>query len=289
MDILKTDSKIPTKKWLPEVAVLNKTSDVTNKEIQSVTTALKVQVLRDFAPIWGISADIKFYSDESKVPFDAWKFIFLDTSDQAGALGYHELTPEGYPQGLVFVKESAKAGVAWSTTASHEMLEILLDPYTDLLVMEQKQGQSPKLYAYEVCDPVENDWYIIGGVKVSNFVYPEWFENDAKNPSGKWDFLGNLKAPFTLSKGGYVSYMTISSAGWQQIMAKKSDAFLVCRQNREFPALVGAKLRMPFFSGLWVKIKSIFTGWEEAFSKKRAANLIKADEAVKNAVNTAKK
>jgi len=268
-NILRTSSTVPKKSWLPSIAVLNKTKNVTNKEVQSVTTALKVQVVRDFAPIWGINADIKFYANEADVPFDSWKFIFFDDSDEANALGYHELTPDGYPQGKVFVQESVKAGTAWSITASHEMLEILLDPYTDLLVMNQ-DGKSLKLYAYEVCDPVEEDWYVIGGVKVSNFVYPEWFENTAKNPSGKWDFLGNLKGPFTLSKGGYVSYMEIKSAGWKQIFAKSTNAFQVCRQNKEYPGQIGLKIKPGFFKGLWEKLKALFTGWEEAFAKKKA-------------------
>ena len=39
---------------------------------------------------------------------------------------------------------------------------------------------------------------------MSNFVYPTWFE-PFKHPRGtKFDHLGLLKAPFTMTKGGYV-------------------------------------------------------------------------------------
>ena len=268
-NILRTNSLIPKSSWLPSIAVLNKTKTVTDKEIQSVTTALQIQIIRDFAPIWGKNANIKFYKNENEIPFDSWKFIFFDYASDVNELDNQELTTTGNPQGKVFVQNSVKANVAWSITASHEMLEILLDPYTDLLVLDQEK-KLLKMYAYEVCDPVEKDWYVIGGVKVSNFVYPEWFEKNAKNPSGKWDFLGNLDGPFALSKGGYMSYMEIKSAGWKQKFNKSSNEFQICRQNREFPDQIGIKIKPSFFVGLWEKLKALFTGWEEAFAKKKA-------------------
>jgi hypothetical protein len=35
---------------------------------------------------------------------DSWWLVFLDNSDQAGALAYHDLTNEGLPLSKVFVK-----------------------------------------------------------------------------------------------------------------------------------------------------------------------------------------
>jgi hypothetical protein len=34
---------------------------------------------------------------------DGWWLVFLDNSDQAGALAYHDLTNEGLPLSKVFV------------------------------------------------------------------------------------------------------------------------------------------------------------------------------------------
>jgi len=53
-----------------------------------------VQVHRDFAPIWGIDADLTFYPSGKKPPASAWQLAILDNADQAGVFGYHDLTKE---------------------------------------------------------------------------------------------------------------------------------------------------------------------------------------------------
>jgi len=50
--------------------------------------------------------------------------VILDDSDQAGALGYHDLTSDGLPIGKVFAASDLKAGTSWTVTASHELLEM---------------------------------------------------------------------------------------------------------------------------------------------------------------------
>jgi hypothetical protein len=64
----------------------------------------------------------------------------------------------------------------------------------------------------ELGDAVENDGYAITPalnahpVHVSNFLLPSWF--DAQPPHGaRFDYMGKLKAPFTMDAGGYVITM----------------------------------------------------------------------------------
>jgi hypothetical protein len=230
--VLKTPQALPKTIVYPEIAVINESTVVSNALAASVTGALRVQVERDFAPEWGLMATINFYPDKTKVKPAAWQFVLLDDADQAGALGYHEVTPNGQPLGKVFVKTSTQNHIAWSTTASHEMLELLADSYTDLQTIVPTGNTTATLVAYEVCDPVENDSYAIGGVLVSNFVLPQWFEGDA-TAAHKWDFLGNLKAPLSLSPGGYMSVMQITTnKGWQQVTARDAYHGQVCRADR---------------------------------------------------------
>ena len=59
-------------------------------------------------------------------------------------------------------------------------------------------------YAYEMCDPVEEDIFMVDGIAMSNFVYPSWFEPFKHPPKTKYDHLGKLKKPFSMTKGGYV-------------------------------------------------------------------------------------
>lgn len=52
------------------------------------------------------------------------------------------------------------------------------------------------------CDAVESDSYLVDGVAVSNFVLQAFFDAHAETGS-KFDFLGKLRAPFSMSRGGY--------------------------------------------------------------------------------------
>ncbi len=99
---------------------------------------------------------------------------FRDNPDQAGALGYHELTSRGTPLGKVFAGLDLRSGVSWTVTLSHELLEMLADPWINWCA----QGTDGKIYALEVCDAVESDklGYEIDGVMVSDFITPAWFE-----------------------------------------------------------------------------------------------------------------
>jgi putative transposase len=85
-------------------------------------------------------------------------------------------------------------------TASHELFEMVIDPIANMWA-EATRGRE---FAYEMCDAVEEDTFLVDGLQMSNFVYPTWFE-PFKHPRGtKFDHLGLLKAPFTMTSGGYV-------------------------------------------------------------------------------------
>jgi hypothetical protein len=56
----------------------------------------------------------------------------------------------------------------------------------------------------EVCDPVQECLYEIDGIKVSDFVVPEWFEPERKAGSMKFSFKGNVSGPLRHAKGGYM-------------------------------------------------------------------------------------
>ena len=51
---------------------------------------------------------------------------------------------------------------------------------------------------------MEEDPFVVNGLPMSNFVYPSWFE-PFRHPRGtKFDHLGLLKKPFSMTKGGYI-------------------------------------------------------------------------------------
>lgn len=135
------------------------------------------------------------------VPAGAWPVVILDDPDVAGALGYHDLDPNGKPYARVFARPTLTAGVSLSSVISHEVCEAVVDPYANLWA-DANHGVS---YAFEACDPVESDAYMIDGVEVSNFVTRAWFDPSATN--GPFDHMHKLDAPFTMSPGGYLIKM----------------------------------------------------------------------------------
>ena len=206
----------------PTIGIRNVSTVVTDKEVQAAVAALQIQVTRDFAPAWGLDATVTFLSKTTATPAGAWLVVISDTSDEAGALGYHDLTSSGQPLGKVFAKTTKQYGQSWTVCLSHEVLEMIADPNINLCAFDEIHS---RFYAYEVCDAVEADGlgYRINNVLLSDFVYPGWFEPLNVAPGEKFAFKTALTAPLQLASGGYISYYT-ASRGWQQIFAKTAGA-----------------------------------------------------------------
>src|ERR1043165_7657635 len=187
------------------VDCINACTAVTDDEVKRCVDALQIQINRDFGPIWeaGLTTKLNFISKASgKKGGSTTRWLtFLDNSDVAGALGYHDLTSSGRPLGKVFVKTNMDDGASWTVAASHELLEMTADPEINWSAQNPKDG---KFYALEVGDPVEADnyGYEINGIKVSNFVYPAYF--DAYKKGRKLDFMGQVLLPYQLLPGGYI-------------------------------------------------------------------------------------
>jgi hypothetical protein len=220
------------------VAVLNRSTLVSPEEARRVTEALLRQVRTDYAAGWEVGAEVSVGLIDPAPP-DAWQLVLLDDSDQADALGYHDLTATGRPLGKVFVRSVQQSGGSWSVAASHELLEMMADPDINLAA-EGADPNDPKkaaFYAYENCDPLQGDTYGIDGVIVSNFVYPEFFElNPARG--ARFDHLKLVDAPFTLRPNGYMSFLPIpGGAHWQQIFGD------LCPPTHRMPRPGGRRYR----------------------------------------------
>lgn len=203
---------------MPKVAILNRSTVMQDAEVKQITAALQIQVDRDFVPIWGSPAELQFVGSHEAAPTTSWWLTVLDTSDQADALGYHDVTSAGLPLGKAFAKSDIDNGHAPSVTIGHELLEMLVDPEINLCA---QVGE--RIYAYEVCDPCEADanGYPIDGVLVSDFVTPTWFQ-PTPQPGGPFDFGEKISKPLGLLPGGYLQYLDLTStAGWQQVTAQK--------------------------------------------------------------------
>ena len=127
---------------------------------------MQVYVDQHVAPVWGTPAKLVKSTGFLK---GAWAMVFLDNADQPGALAYHDLTPDGLPLSKVFVKTTLDNGDLVSVSASHELVEMLVDPAINMMTT----GPDPKtVYAYESADPVEALSFKVNGIPMSDFVYP---------------------------------------------------------------------------------------------------------------------
>ncbi len=202
-----------------QIAVINASTVLKDADVQAVVPALQKQVHDDFAPPWGIDADLTFVPKNAQPKAGAWWLVIFDNSDQPGALGYHDLTNEGLPLGKVFAGSDMQDGYKWTVTASHELLEMLGDPDIDLTVFTQPTATTGTLYAYEVCDACEADkfGYDINGTTVSDFVFPAWFETFRQPNSTQFDYGNHIQQPLQLLDGGYIGVFDVASGtGWHQ-------------------------------------------------------------------------
>ncbi|GAA2228412.1 hypothetical protein GCM10010430_05120 [Kitasatospora cystarginea] len=215
-----------------KIEVTNESRTLTDDEVKAAIPALQTQVSRDFAPVWGTDAQLSFAAPAA-LSDDSWWLVVLDDSDQAGALGYHDVTSNFLPLGKVFAGTDKKYGQQWTVTASHELLEMLGDPDIDLVVFDQPTGTTGRLYAMEVCDAPEAEEYAykIGDTLVSDFVHPSWFQPHAANGNGNadgagFDHGGFIKKPLELLPGGYIGVFDVSSGtGWTQQTGSESPAY----------------------------------------------------------------
>src|ERR1051326_6400732 len=175
------------------IAFENKSSVLTDAEVQAAIPALQHQVSYDFKPYWNEGARLVWVPSGSSPPTGAgsWLLSILDDSDQAGALGYHDVTADNTPLMKVFAKTDRDNNLSWTVTASHEILETLADPW----INSAWQTSNTEFVALEVGDPVEADelGYTIDGVLVSDFILPAWFVSGLKVP--KYRVAGHLHGP----------------------------------------------------------------------------------------------
>lgn len=216
----------------PTVSILNESTVLTDAQVQPAVAALAKQVINDFGPAWGISANVVFVPKGGNAAAGTWQLIILDDSDQAGALGYHDLTKEGLPLGKVFARTDLNNNLSWSVTISHELLEMLGDPDINLTAFDQSTNTAGMLYAYEACDACEADeyGYKIDGVLVSDFVTKAWFSPGLPGP---YDFQGHITKALEILPGGYIGVFDVTrGSGWQQ-KTNQGDRMAILRARRQ--------------------------------------------------------
>jgi hypothetical protein len=202
------------------ISVINHTRDIADEEVHAALRSINRQIEFDFKPYWSKAATLRLEGRSGKrvnretlsdMRGDAVLYLW-DEVDVDDALGYHEKNHRGIPFSFVFSKLAADMGESWSTTLSHEAIELIGDPEVNLLV----QGPHPEtgkdvFHWYELCDAVQAESYKIDEVDVSNFVLPLYFTSTEER-AGRNDFLGRrgrdgkTLESFKVKEGGYIGF-----------------------------------------------------------------------------------
>lgn len=144
-----------------------------------------------------------------------WILHLMDSTDVYGALGYHTVDNRGVPWGEIGVEDSIAYDGDWTICASHELAELLVDPFANRVAFDAARqatpGDSLQGWMLEVADPVETSHYLWGdrgiAYQVSDFAYPSEFTAGARYP---FDKLHLLHAPFSTTHDGTLARFTVS-------------------------------------------------------------------------------
>ena len=190
-------------------------------ELVKVAAAINKQIARDLAPIWNLSGVVTALPDPAAIPPGVWPVFIQDDIGFSGAAGLH-LTEHQQPYALV------DAGPTWSLTASHECVEMLIDPSGNWLISSAavtvENGDVVDLaeqkfeYLVEAADPSEDqaNAYMVDEVLVSDFYTPRFYDPLA-SAGARYSFSGKIERPRQVLPGGYLSWWNPMLGTMQQL------------------------------------------------------------------------
>jgi len=190
---------------------------VNTSTILRVAAALQMQLTRDFTPIWGIPAVVSGFESLEEVPPACMPLLIVTPGSLQSREHAFHLTENGQPMAFV------EAGAGWSLPASHELLEMVCDPFGKTKVMGEsiadhadakervpganRQDQGQVAYLLEICDPCQASHYTVNGFQVSDFVTPQYYAPGAPE-GGRYSFTGKVTKPRQVLDGGYITWYT---------------------------------------------------------------------------------
>jgi hypothetical protein len=208
---------------LIQVGLADKTGEIDATLLRAAAAALNIQVTRDLTQFWNVQASVSYLPDPTQIPAGVWP-VFLVKTLPPHEGGFH-MDKHNQPYAEVI---GSAASEEWTIDASHETLEMLVDPYgnrlqnsTSIEINKGKieDGTGEFAYLVEACDPCEADEYsyAIQGVSVSDFLTPHFYD-PAETPGTRYSFTGAIKAPRQILPGGYISWVNHLTSEMQQLL-----------------------------------------------------------------------
>ena len=152
-----------------------------------------------------------------------------------------------------------QSGPTWSLTASHEVLELLVDPSGNRLVAAPAiaivendiQDTDGKVeYLVEVGDPVEGDAnaYLIDGVLVSDFITPHYYD-PAGSAGARYSFSGKVTRPRQVLADGYLSWYDPATNTIKQVRHFGAPVIVTLGTGKPGASLTGGQSLRGFVDG----------------------------------------
>ena len=205
------------------VGLVDTTGTVETETMAAVAAALNVQVTRDLPQYWPVSATVAFLPDHRQIPQGVWPVLLVKTlPPDEGGFG---ATRNHQPFAKVIVTPDSDE---WTVDASHETIEMLVDPggnrlqpSTAIGFVDKEIRDAPGQFEYllGVCDPCAADpfSYRIAGVSVSDFLTPHFYDLEAA-PGVRYSFTGAIERPRQILRGGGIGWIDPVSNEVQQIL-----------------------------------------------------------------------
>jgi hypothetical protein len=206
-----------------QIGLVDMTGEIDVDLVHSAAMALNLQVTRDLPQFWPISATVMYLPNPKKIPAGVWPVQLVKTlpPDEGG---FHS-DKHKQPYAKVI---ASKSDPTWTIDTSHEILEMLVDPYgnrmqssvaIEIVKGKVQDGAGQYGYLVEACDPCEDNSYAytINGIAVSDFITPHYYD-PIVTPGTRYSFTGAIKGPRQILPGGYISWVNTEIDEWQQLM-----------------------------------------------------------------------
>ena len=208
---------------LIQVGLADKTGKISPDLLQAAAAALNIQVTRDLTQFWNVQATVRYLPDPTSIPAGVWP-VFLVKSLPPGEGGFH-MDQHNQPYAKVIASPSSNE---WTVDASHETIEMLIDPYgnrlqtsTSITITGGKIVDGTAQFGYLVvgCDPCEADQYTypIAGIAVSDFITPHFYD-PVVTTGTRYSFTGAILKPRQILPGGYISWVNPATNQLQQLL-----------------------------------------------------------------------
>jgi hypothetical protein len=254
-----------------QVGLVDTTGQLDPKLVQATAAALNVQVIRDLPQYWSVTATVRYLPDPKQIPVGVWP-VFLVAELPPGEGGVH-LDKKNQPYALVI---GTPASTDWTLDASHETVEMLVDPAGNRLQVSRaieiagndvRDAIGQFEYLVEACDPCEGSQYAytIQGVAVSDFITPRFYDPVATG-SARYSYAGHIQRPRQILPGGYISFTDPASNSLQQIQFLGPKPIL-----KDLGAANGKPLRVLSDGGSYTDVRNYRTHKQNGSDYRRAS------------------